>query len=244
MKTLFLTSSLNLYFNKGNHNRLLTNLKKYIKKYDNFVFVGNGCDDDNLEDYFYDKVQAFELTLPFKHYTLIKNADDENAKELIENADFIFVSGGHVPTQNRFLKDLKLKELLKSTDAVICGESAGSINCAKSVYCPPELQGESVDINFNRHLKGLGLTNIAIMPHFNMFENATLDNQRYVDDILLPDSYDTDIFALVDGSYILQTDNETAIYGEAKVLRNGRIKKVCENNNKRVISNYQSQLWA
>ena len=35
---------------------------------------------------------------------------------------------------------------------LIVGGSAESMNCAEIVYCPPEVEGESEDPNFNRYL--------------------------------------------------------------------------------------------
>ena len=61
-------------------------------------------------------------------------------------------------------------------NALVVGGSAGSMNCASLVYCPPELEGESEDINFNRYLSGLCLTNINILPHYDVFKNYVLDN--------------------------------------------------------------------
>lgn len=50
------------------------------------------------------------------------------------------MSGGHVLTQNQFLKDVNLESILKDIDELIIGISAGSMNSAKIVYCQPELE--------------------------------------------------------------------------------------------------------
>ena len=121
---------------------------------------------EKADAYFKLACNSFEMTLPFKNYDFLCPSAKDRAEELIKKADFIFLCGGHLPTQNKFFNDIGLKELLKNTNALIVGGSAGSMNCADIVYCPPELEEEVLDENFNRYLKGLGLTNINILPHF------------------------------------------------------------------------------
>ena len=176
MNTIILTSYLDFYekdeqgnkiaHNFGNDNGILDWLKANIKKYDNVVFVANGMEGEKADAYFKLACNSFEMTLPFKNYDFLCPSAKDRAEELIKKADFIFLCGGHLPTQNKFFNDIGLKELLKNTNALIVGGSAGSMNCADIVYCPPELEEEVLDENFNRYLKGLGLTNINILPHF------------------------------------------------------------------------------
>ena len=189
--------------NFGNDNGILDCLKSNIKKYDSFVFVANGMEGEKAEAYFKLACNSFELTLPFNNYEFLCPSTKNRAKEMIEKADFIFLCGGHLPTQNKFFNDIGLIELLKNTNALIVGGSAGSMNCADVVYCPPELEEEVLDDNFNRYLKGLGLTNINIMPHFEEYQKMVICGKRYIDDIVVPDSHKIDIIALNNGSYIV-----------------------------------------
>lgn len=232
MGTIVLTSLLDFYYkdesgnkvahNFGNENGILDTLKRNIKKYDNFLFVGNGFEDIN--DYFELAVDSFELTLPFKNYKLLNVHNKFEAKTLIEEADFIFLCGGHLPTQNQFFIDINLKELIEESEGLICGGSAGSMNCADIVYCPPEVEGESLDVNFKRELKGLGLTNINILPHYDVFQSYVLDGKQYISEIIVPDSYGRKIMALDDGSYIVVKEDGVSIYGKHHIIENGVIK--------------------
>lgn len=153
----------------------------------------------------------------------------------MENADFIFLCGGHVPTQNEFFNKINLKELLFNFNGVICGGSAGSMNCAGKVYCPPELDGEALDPNFKRYYSGLELTNINVMPHFQDEQFVVLDGKHYLEDILLPDSFKTKMIAINDGSYIVKKDGIETVYGEAFEIHNGVVKQICKNNEKLVL---------
>lgn len=149
--------------NFGNQNNILDNIKKYVKKYDNFLFVAS--DEYNYEAtdiYANVTFESFDLTLPFKHYNILDSRTEKIADKLIRNADLIFLCGGHLPAQNKFFNRIDLKSKLKNTDAFIIGGSAGAMNMASIVYSIPELDGESVDPNFKRSLIGLGLTDINI----------------------------------------------------------------------------------
>lgn len=240
MKTLILTSCLDLYYkddggnkiacNFGNKNGILDIVKKEVINRKNFLFVSNGFDDKDVEGYYKITCESFELTFPFENYNILNHSNKNDAKRLIESADFIFLCGGHLPRQNKFFNDINLKEIIKNTNALIVGGSAGSMNCANNVYCPPEIEGESEDNNFDRWLLGLGLTNINILPHYDVFKDYVLDNKKYIEEIILPDTYKKKIVALVDGSYIVVKNDIAEVYGENYIFFNGKIKRNYNHN--------------
>ncbi|MBE7082699.1 MAG: dipeptidase E [Clostridiales bacterium] len=240
---LFLTSYLDSYYkdkngnkiaqNFGNENGILDNFKKYIKKYDNFVFVASQMADTTKTDGYADIMfKSFEMTLPFKNYQVLDHRNKDKAQELIENADFIFLCGGHLPSQLELFEHLNLRELIKNTNAIICGGSAGSMDSAEIVYCPPEIEGEALDTIFKRYRKGLGLTNINIYPHWNesLIEEEYLDGKNIFRDIMLEDSKNSPFIAFDDGTYILQADNEVELFGKAYMFKNGKYIKVSNCN--------------
>ncbi|MBR2909838.1 MAG: MBL fold metallo-hydrolase [Clostridia bacterium] len=236
---IILTSSLNLYEKDENgikkaqkfpnDNDILGVFRKNIKKYENFLFVASLENEPEItENYARLTFESFSKTLPFFNYRVLDGRSASQASELIKNADFIFLSGGHLPTQNAFFNKINLKNLLQNTEALICGGSAGSMNCADIVYCPPEIEGESLDKNFKRYLKGLGFTNINILPHFEDFENFVLDGKNYIEEIILPDTYKNKVLAIPDGSYIVidEKQNKSFLYGEGYMLDCGKITKI------------------
>ena len=156
-----------------------------------------------------------------------RNVDDASA--LIENADLIILSGGHVPTQNAFFQDIGLKELLAGFDGVLMGISAGSMNSAADVYAHPELEGEAIDPDYERFLPGLGLTEANILPHYITIAGDTLDGLDLFDDIAIPDSMGRTFFVLPDGSYILSKGGRETLYGEAYVIHDGEMKQIAED---------------
>jgi len=152
------------------------------------------------------------------------------APELVAMADWVVLCGGHVPTQNKFLHEIRLKELLQGYDGVVMGCSAGSMNCADSVYSHPELAGESIDPQYKRRLHGLGLTDINLVPHYDQVKGMILDGKRLFEDIVFPDSYDHKFYTFPDGGYVMVKDGRSTLYGQAWEISNGVMRKISEEN--------------
>ena len=163
---------------------------------------------------------------------------DSRSEEVIERmADFpvIILSGGHVPTQNRYFKKLKLKEKLESYDGIVIGISAGTMNSAQIVYAHPEAEGEAIDPQYRRFLPGLGITHAMVLPHYQAIREDVLDGFRVMEDIAYPDSRDKTFYALVDGSYLVAENGITTLFGEAYRILDGEISLFCAKNESRVI---------
>ncbi|MBO4755261.1 MAG: hypothetical protein J5519_00710, partial [Bacteroidales bacterium] len=56
---------------------------------------------------------------------MLERSNAAQAAELVKWADWIVMCGGHTPTQNRFIHEIGLKELLQGYRGVIMGCSAG-----------------------------------------------------------------------------------------------------------------------
>ena len=50
---------------------------------------------------------------------------------------------------------------------------------------------------------------------------------RLMEEITYPDSVDRTFYAIVDGSYVLQTEDRKEIRGEAYRIADGQIRKIC-----------------
>lgn len=129
--------------------------------------------------------------------------------------DCIVLGGGHVPTQNAFMLQIQLREKLEHFDGIIIGISAGTMNCAEVVYAQPEEEGEAVDPNYHRFIRGLGLTDINVLPHYQMLKDSMLDGMRLFEEITYQDSEGKTFIALPDGSYIIVMDDMVHICGPA-----------------------------
>lgn len=162
----------------------------------------------------------------------VETCDDRNPDiiERVLETDVIVLTGGHVPTQNLFLKKLRMRERLAGFKGLIVAWSAGSMNCAEDVYAGPELEGEAVDPLYKRWLDGLGITRINIFPHYQALRDSILDGLRLMEDITLPDSMGHTFIALNDGSYVVIDGESETLYGEAYLIKDGEIRQLCEDN--------------
>ena len=152
----------------------------------------------------------------------------QRAAEL-HSYDFIILGGGHVPTQNDFFRRIGLAEQFQGYRGMVMGISAGTMNCARTVYAQPEMPGEATDPGYRRFIPGLGLTEYNILPHYHAVKHDLVDGLRLMEDITYPDSRGRTFYALTDGSYLLQIDGRAEIRGEAYRIRNGCFSQIAGN---------------
>ncbi len=166
--------------------------------------------------------------MEFSAVHVLDSRNQARAAELVADSDVILLAGGHVPTENAFFREIGLRELLVGYEGVIMGVSAGSMNAADTVYVQPEEAGEAVDPDFARFVRGLGLTDKNILPHYNLVKDNLLDGMRLFEDITYADSHGHSFYVLTDGSYILEHGGESTLFGEAYLLHNGVMERICE----------------
>ena len=161
---------------------------------------------------------------------MLKRDNAPRAAELIGKAQWVILCGGHTPTQNRFIQEIRLGELLEGYSGVVMGCSAGSMNCAREVYAHPELEGEAADPSYCRWLRGAGLTDIQIIPHYGQVRNMVIDGKRLFEDIVIPDSDGHRFYTFPDGGYILCRDGRSTLYGTAWEISRGGMRQVSFEN--------------
>ena len=143
--------------------------------------------------------------------------------------DVLVLTGGHVPTQNAFMQKIRLKERLERFGGLVIAWSAGSMNCAETVYAGPELPGEAVDPEFRRWIPGLGLTKVNIFPHYEALREETLDGLRLIEDITYADSMGHPILGLNNGSFIVIDEDGETLFGEAYRILDGEETQICRD---------------
>lgn len=172
---------------------------------------------------------------PFDHFEVLDRRNEEDAARMIQDANFIILCGGHVPTENNWFKDIKLRQRIKKFQGILLSISAGSMNCAETVYASPEHEGEAIDPKYKRHIKGLGLVNINILPHFQELGDVKIDGMHLIKEIVAKDSYKHPVYCLPDGSYFHITAERTELRGLAFKMHNGRLRKICNDNERKKI---------
>ena len=192
------------------------------------LFICSDPDGHARTDFYAASVRScFEAAgFRFARFAALDGRNADRAAELVRESDLLILSGGHVPTQNRFFQRIGLKALLRGFPGVLMGISAGSMNSAETVYAQPELEGEALDPAYPRFLPGLGLTETMLLPHWQYVRDTVLDGLRVCEDITLPDSRGRTFFAIPDGTYLLIEDGRETLYGEAYRIRDGRIERI------------------
>ena len=173
--------------------------------------------------------------LTFEKLIMCDARNDEQIQEFVDDADFIMLAGGHVPTQNTYFKYLGLREKLKHFQGIVMGISAGSMNAADIVYVQPEEEGESIDPGFERFALGLGLCKVNVLPHYQRVKDNYLDGRRLIEEITFEDSFGQKFIVLVDGSYVMVYDGMAEVYGESWVISDGKMTKLCEENGRKLL---------
>ena len=212
------------------NNGLLDNLKSIWTTDAKVLIISAGPSDYEKND---SVCACLKESLPMSGLSIshIDMCDSRNpsAVESLECVDVLILAGGHVPTQNKFIGQLRLRERLKDYHGSVVAWSAGSMNCADTVYAGPELEGEAIDPLYERWISGLGLTDINIFPHFQSLKDDYLDGLRLIEDITYADSVGHEIIALNDGSYIMLEDGKTTLYGEAYMIKDRQQWKICND---------------
>ena len=212
-------------------NRFVENLKKYWpEKAKVLLIASDPCEHTILSSIADDLSHTLPMAgLPVEFVLPCDDRNEEAANDLSQY-HVIIHAGGHVPTQNAFFHKLRLKEKYEAFRGIVIGISAGTMNCASTVYAHPELDGEAADPDYQRFIPGLGLTEHQILPHFQYLRTLTLDGMKAIDEIAAADSRGHCFLCLNDGAYALQKDGQTTVYGEAYILQHEVLTKVCNDN--------------
>lgn len=190
------------------------------------LFVASSPDAPDVNDFYAAEQRGIleRSGFAFRAFDILDRRNAGQAADLVARAEFVILTGGHVPTQNAFFHDIGLKALLNGFDGVLMGISAGTMNAATTVYAQPELEGEGVSKAYRRFLPGLGLTEAMVIPHFDGNLFAELDGLRIWGDITLPDSLGRRFFALPDGGYIHIAGDTQTLLGESWLVEGGAIR--------------------
>ena len=225
--TLFITSS--PYIDGADRaiinpvNGFLNRLKETLPEHPRVLFICADPDSYGMTQGFaLDTASAFEEAgIAFESMQILDGRNAHQAYGLITHCDFIVLAGGHVPTQNAFFRKIRLRYMLRDFRGTVMGISAGSMNMAGTVYVQPEECGESLDPNFQLFVPGLNLTHINILPHCQKAMHYELDGKHLYQDITIPHSMGHSFYALPDGSYFYQTEQELLLCGKAYRMKNG-----------------------
>ena len=133
------------------------------------------------------------------------------AKEVLKNADFIYLLGGDPVRQLKYILENGFDEIIRNSNALVIGTSAGAMNLCCQVYC-----SKDEDFLESMFYKGLGLVNLIIGPHFDV------SNLEQVKEIKLQ-SINKEIMGLLDDSAIIVEDEKIVYRGNIYLYKNGEL---------------------
>ena len=219
----------------NNDNNIVDELRENLISKNSMLYIASDPNDyKKIEDYSSLTFESFKKSgIEFNNYNILDNRNKDDAKELIKNSDFIYLSGGDTYIQNKFFESINLKEFLKEYNGIILGISAGAINLAKTAYDSPE---RLEDIKKPHVFDGLDKTTINVEPHFILDTKNFNEDELMQRNEVLKESYNRDIYALTDGSHILIKNDEIVIHGEVYIISSGKISKIT-NNKEHIIIN-------
>ena len=205
-------------------NKFVTQIKKYLKDNKSILFIASSKNDfEKIDIYSNLLFESLKLSgIAFKEYNVLDGRTTDRAKEFVDKANLIFLSGGNTFLQSEFFKEINLKALLENYNGIVVGQSAGSINMAKDVFNSPEQSENSDSIYF----EGLGLTKMNIEPHWKNDISAFDEDEKYQRNYILEESEKRAIYGLCDGSYILINNDEVKIYGETYLIKDRKISRI------------------
>ena len=231
---IYLTSSPIVYETRALNpaNGFLRSLRRSLEGAASALFVCSDPENHERTDRFAEEIWQSLASegMTFAFRTVLDGRNETEAPALVRGADFLVLAGGHVPTQNAFFQAAGLKQCLRFFDGVVLGISAGTMNCAATVYAQPEEEGEATDPAYRRFLPGLGITRTMLLPHYQMVKDSLVDSLRLFADITLPDSMGRTFYAVPDGSYLLGLNGRETLWGEAYRIRDGRMEQISREN--------------
>ena len=205
-------------------NGLLDSLRQDTKnEASNYLIIAADPDNSEMNDQMLDltKNSFLEKDFAIKEMVFMDRRNCQDTESLIDKADIIILFGGHVPTQNKFFHEIKLKDLLADYNKVLMGISAGSMNMAEEVYALPEEQGEAIDPDYNRFLSGLGLVEERVIPHSQILKDVEVDGMKMIDEIAKGDSFGNKFYVIPDGTYLYVNHGKKEWRGKVVLLAEG-----------------------
>lgn len=242
MKSIFLTSWLGynrrtFFFKRlkvckcNNSNHFIDRLRLAIPQINKLVYIAsNPSNYEKVDKYSKVLVQSLNLDgFNIKELVAIDYRYNKDLEKEILSADVVFLSGGNVPMQNNFFKEIGLKSILEKYNGVIIGQSAGSMNCSEMIYVLPEEDEEFEDKNFAKTLTGLGLIDFQIMPHMNSANRTDGKGHKTIMQMCIEDSHKIPHYGICDFGFVEVKAGKAVAYGKTLLLKDGACKEICKD---------------
>lgn len=161
-----------------------------------------------------------QANLIFDEYHFIDyRMQKEEAQRFIQNASVIFLCGGDPVLQNDFLAEYELSDVIKNSNAVIMGASAGALNMAAKWL---SLKNTGYEVETSTIYDGIGFNHFAYESH------SKRDYATFVQGYLFPLSEEIDVYAAEQESAIRVKDGKIDTMGPLYLISHSKIQKLVE----------------
>ncbi|WP_341346804.1 Type 1 glutamine amidotransferase-like domain-containing protein [Paenibacillus sp. FSL H3-0469] len=159
-----------------------------------------------------------QANLMFDKYHFIDyRMQKEEARQWIQNASVIFLCGGDPVQQNNFLAEYELTDVIKNSNAVILGASAGALNMSAK-WVTSRNAAHTVEIDTIHD--GMGFDPFAYESH------SQRDYASFVQGYLFLLSEEMDVYAAEQESAIRVKDGKIEIMGPVYYISRSKIRKI------------------
>ncbi|MEF2968648.1 cyanophycinase [Paenibacillus sp. M1] len=206
---------LDYFYDKGFSEKLVNVLHEDITDRKSLVMISAESPDYEDEpvniDGVFERTWFNQANIFFDEYYLIDHrTKKEDAQRLIQNASVVFLCGGTARYQKHLLMEYELSDLIKISNAVVMGTSAGGMN----------MSDEYVDEC--TVYEGMALDHFSFEAHFN-HDNTALIEERF------PLSEKMDIYMAADQDGAVRVKNgKIDIIGKVYLISRSKIQKLVE----------------
>lgn len=178
-------------------------------------YTGEQINFDNVSEWTW----LNQANIIFDEYHFIDyRMQKEDARRLIQNASVIFLCGGYPVLQNDFLAEYELSDVIKNSNAVIMGASAGALNMA----------AKWLSLNNNDEVETSTIYYGIGFDHFAYESHSQRDYATFVQGYLFPLSEEIDVYAAEQESAIRVKDGKIDIMGPLYLISRSKIQKLVE----------------
>jgi hypothetical protein len=143
----------------------------------------------------------------------------EDAQRFIYNASVILLCGGYPVLQKDFLADYELSDVIKNSNAVILGASAGALNMSAQWL---SLNDTGHEVETSTIYEGIGFDHFAYESH------SKRGYATFVQGYLFPLSEEIDVYAAEQESAIRVKDGKIETMGPLYLISRSKIQKLVE----------------
>ncbi len=206
---------LDWFYDKGFSEKLTNVLHEDIVDRKSLVWISAESPDYNDEqvniDDVYERTWFNQANIFFDEYHLIDHrTQKEDAHRLIQNASVVFLCGGSPQYQMHLLMENELLDLMKRSNAVVMGTSAGGMSMCKEY------------VDEGTVYKGMALNHFSFEAHFD-HDSTVLIEERF------PLSEKMDIYVAADKDGAVRVkDDKIDIIGNVYLISHSKIQKLIE----------------